>query len=96
VGDSELAGKWADIPSNVDVLITHTPPHGVLDVSSSGLVLGCQHLRKVIDTVKPAVHCFGHVHGSSGVYKDEATTFVNAALAGRGHQLVRKPYQVEL
>ena len=94
--DKELAGKWADIPRNVDVLITHTPPLGVLDVSSSGLVLGCQYLRKVVEQVKPKVHCFGHVHGSSGVYDGEITTFVNAALAGRNHELVRRPYEIQL
>jgi len=95
-GDTEIVEKWADIPHDVDVLITHTPAHGVLDVSSSGLVLGCKHLRKVIDRVKPGVHCFGHVHDSSGIYEGETTTFVNAALAGSGHKLVRQPYHIEL
>ena len=94
--DNKLSDKWADIPDNVDVLITHTPPAGILDVSSKGLVLGCRHLLEAIERTKPTVHCFGHVHASSGVHKDGATTFINAALVNSKYELSHPPYEIEL
>jgi hypothetical protein len=42
--DVDLGLAWAQIPTDLDVLNTHTPPSGVLDVSSRGLKLGCEHL----------------------------------------------------
>lgn len=94
--DHELADKWADIPENVDVLITHTPPLGVLDVSSSGMVLGCRHLSKAIERTQPKVHCFGHVHASSGTQVDGRTTYINAALVNSRYQISRPPYEIEI
>lgn len=94
--DHKLSEKWSDIPDNVDVLITHTPPAGILDVSSRGLTLGCQHLLTAIERTQPTIHCFGHVHASSGVHKNGNTTFVNAALVNSQYELSRKPYEIEL
>ncbi|MFQ3248027.1 MAG: Icc-related predicted phosphoesterase [Arenicella sp.] len=91
-----LKDEWAAIPKSTDVLITHTPPFGVLDTSSQGMVLGCKHLAKNVKRIKPTLHCFGHIHASSGMVKNGRTTFINAALAGRGHQLIRDPYIFDL
>ncbi len=96
VDDYALPGKWAEIPSDVDVLITHTPPGGILDVSSRGLELGCPHLLSAIERTKPTVHCFGHVHASSGTHTNDTTTFVNAALVNSRYELHHPPYELEL
>jgi len=92
----ELSKKWSDIPDNVDVLITHTPPAGILDVSSRGRTLGCQHLLAAVERTQPTIHCFGHVHASSGVHKNHKTTFVNAALVDSQYKLSRQAYEIEL
>ena len=42
----DLAEKWALIPTNTDILITHCPPSGILDRSQSGESLGCSDLSK--------------------------------------------------
>jgi len=94
--DHKLSEKWSDIPNKVDVLITHTPPAGILDVSSRGLSLGCQYLLAALERTQPAIHCFGHVHASSGVHKNGNTTFVNAALVNSQYELSRQPYEIEL
>lgn len=95
-GDNLLAEKWSHIPDDVDVLITHTPPAGVLDVSSRGFTLGCEHLLAAIERTKPRVHCFGHVHASSGIHQEGSITFVNAALVNSNYRLSRQPYVIEL
>ena len=81
----ELAAHWARIPSNTEVLVTHGPPYGVLDVSTSKYAtkghLGCKDLLDKIsylDHLK--LHVFGHIHGSSGEQDIEGIRFVNAAI----------------
>ncbi len=92
----ELRRQWAEIPTGVDVLITHSPPAGVLDVSSRKLQLGCGHLAARLRDIAPRLHCFGHVHASSGMVKAGNTTFVNAAMVNSQYQLARRPYEVVL
>ena len=94
--DDDLCEKWSDIPIGIDVVITHTPPAGILDISSSGLQLGCHHLLAAVERTSPAIHCFGHVHASSGVKKVGDTFFVNAALVNSQYELSRQPYDMFL
>ena len=84
VDDNELAGKWADIPNDTDVLITHTPPAGALDKSSSSVGFGCRHLAERLNTVSPHVHCFGHAHASAGYLQKGETSYINAAYERSG------------
>lgn len=63
---------WQTIPNNVDVLITHGPPKGILDLSENKNheleFCGCSALRKhVLDRIKPKLMCFGHIHNSQGI-----------------------------
>ncbi|MEJ2730686.1 MAG: metallophosphoesterase [Deltaproteobacteria bacterium] len=48
------------------VLISHSPPKGVLDMSSDGRSLGSQAVRDVIGTKNPKLVVCGHIHGSAG------------------------------
>jgi len=80
---STLKAKWAEIPEDTDVLITHTPPAGVLDLPGSMTRhIGCQALTERLHALTPRAHCFGHVHASRGTQARGETTFVNAAVVG--------------
>jgi Icc-related predicted phosphoesterase len=72
---------WKRIPDDVDLLLTHTPPKGILDRTSSGTEVGCADLRKRVDEIQPPFHIFGHVHESYGIFRTEHTTFVNASFS---------------
>jgi hypothetical protein len=64
-----LAEKWSTIPSDTDILITHGPPHKILDLTDgSKLNVGCEELRKLFDdgSIKPRLHVFGHIHETFG------------------------------
>jgi Icc-related predicted phosphoesterase len=64
---AELASKWAQIPTDTDVLVTHGPPMGVLDALFDGSHVGCQDLLEVVqERVKPRLHIFGHIHEGYG------------------------------
>jgi Icc-related predicted phosphoesterase len=71
---------WNQIPYNLDVLITHGPPFGILDQTAMGDAHpGCEELLKAVEEKKPKVHLFGHIHGGAGTFENEVARFVNAA-----------------
>ena len=73
-----MKAHWDLIPDNIDILITHTPPKGILDLTSAGKSIGCEDLRASVDKLQPRVHIFGHVHESYGQLQTEDTLFINA------------------
>ncbi len=88
----ELAAKWALIPEGVDVLITHGPPQGTADRTTSGEDVGCADLARAMARVKPRLSVFGHIHEGYGVYGD----LVNAATCDRRYRLVNPPIVIDL
>jgi Icc-related predicted phosphoesterase len=77
--------RWTSIPDDTDVLVTHGPPHGILDRDHEGQRIGDASLYKRVETVRPKLHLFGHVHDQNGEMKRFGTTFVNAAV-GDDHE----------
>lgn len=81
---AELASKWAQIPDQVDVLITHGPPHGFGDRirwKDHDRRVGCADLLARVREVKPQLHIFGHIHQDRGLWNDGETTFANVTTA---------------
>ena len=84
-----LAAKWEPIPETVDILITHSPPHGVRDEIYTGEAIGCEDLRRRVEQVRPDLHVFGHVHENPGVTRLDDTLHLNAVCpGGYGHAAV--------
>ncbi|MEZ4298758.1 MAG: hypothetical protein R3B70_27655 [Polyangiaceae bacterium] len=71
---------WQKIPEGIDVLLTHGPPHGVLDLTSGHENAGCEDLRAALDRVRPRLHVFGHIHEGAGTQLVGRTLCVNAAI----------------
>jgi hypothetical protein len=56
------------IPNNVDIVMTHGPPRGILDlIPSKNEHTGCDVLLHAMQRVRPLMHCFGHIHEGYGV-----------------------------
>lgn len=86
-----LAERWACIPDDTDVLITHGPPLGLGDRSrhaarhapSHGAPrledghTGCADLRARVASVRPRLHAFGHIHEDGGLWSDGVTLTAN-------------------
>lgn len=79
---------WDKIPLNTDILITHSPPEGILDQTAdrynrSGDSVGCSLLLQKVQEVKPVLHIFGHIHEARGVEVKQhaagSTTYCNAS-----------------
>lgn len=93
----ERANLYAGIPHNVEILVTHTPPFGALDVPPDSTEhAGCSELGQVVNHLSPRLHVFGHIHGAYGRLVAGGTTFVNAALFGELGDLDRAPIVVNI
>lgn len=90
-GINYIIGEWADeldaptweehakdLPMDLDVLVTHAPPFGVLD-AGYGVDMFRRYVgrRYYTDNELP-LHCFGHVHEHQGI-RDHGTIYSNAA-----------------
>lgn len=101
--DKELATKWALIPDDTDILITHSPAWGFGDKVDRGYAIenvGSKSLAKWVlehqNTLR--LHVFGHIHEGYGIYKPEycSPLSVNASHVNEYYKPVNKPIRVEL
>lgn len=92
----ELEQKWNDIPEDTDILITHGPAFGYLDIVKGQYEnLGCQLLTNRIKKIKPKIHVCGHIHSGYGYVFDGDTHFINASVLDEQYQYTQKPLTVE-
>lgn len=88
---------WEKIPLDTDILVTHGPPHGILDqVGANTPHLGCSALRDRVRIVRPKLHVFGHIHGGYGTFRDGSTLFVNASICNESYDATNAPILIEI
>ena len=87
---------WAQIPSGTDVLLTHGPPHGILDTTVRGQSVGCEELTLAIQRVRPKLHVFGHIHECYGQLVRDGTHYVNASSCNLQYLPIHPPIVVDL
>lgn len=93
----KLTPVWENIPQDTDILVTHGPPYGILDVtlskSNNFEQVGDKELyNRIIKIPFLKYHIFGHIHNCKGV-KNQGTktiaehnkcTFINASVVEDG------------
>lgn len=85
---------WEHIPDDVDILVTHGPPKGILDLTydlNNELKLcGCSALDKRIEKIKPKMVLFGHIHDhpkglkNAGILHRNGITYSNGSVVVDG------------
>jgi Icc-related predicted phosphoesterase len=106
--EEELEHKWALIPDDTDILITHSPEYGLLDeVVDEDCHERIRHCGSISLGEKTAnlknlkLHVVGHIHEGYGV-KDAITfgnnmyKYVNCSHVNERYQPVNKPIRVIL
>ena len=62
---------WKSIPENTNIVVSHGPPKGILDLSYSreGTLefCGCAAMKKNIMILKPKLVLFGHIHNCESI-----------------------------
>lgn len=97
-----IAQIWSQIPDDTNILITHGPPHGILDLVDKAFGRdphqGCEDLLERIDQLKELkLHAFGHLHKEGGQSrKINNITFVNGAICDDNHMPSHSPVIVDL
>ena len=100
---AELAEKWALIPNEIDIVITHGPPNGILDAVQRDWGIdytGCEELRKRVEEIagfgRLKLHVFGHIHCGYGVYQGFGVKFVNASVCDEQYNPSQPPIVIDL
>ena len=85
---AKMHDVWETV-TETDVLITHGPPKGILDITkcmetNQLIQVGCASLRKHLSRIAPRIHAFGHIHSEKnvdnfGVFQNEEMQYVNAS-----------------
>jgi predicted phosphodiesterase len=92
----EMKMRWDAIPSNTDILVTHGPAFGYLDIpGGQSIRVGCEMLRHRVDEIRPKIHVFGHIHGSWGHYYNGHTHFFNASVLNERYNYAHNPWTFE-
>ena len=63
----EMANMWRNIPEDVNMMLAHTPPYGILDDIPSVKNLGSAAMANRIKELPNLEYCvFGHIHEGRG------------------------------
>lgn len=81
-----LQQKWDMIPEGIDILVTHTPPAGILD-QDGPVSHGCSDLAAAVARTRPRYHVFGHIHSHHGMVTIGATRYINCNVQGENGAL---------
>jgi Icc-related predicted phosphoesterase len=101
----DIAAIWKKIPDDINILITHGPSYGVLDLvednlSNMGRDLhqGCEELAKRIKELKNLkLHCCGHLHTDGGKQVNiNGVTYANAAICTEQYRPINNPVIIDL
>jgi len=93
----EIRQAWKKIPDGLDVLVTHGPPHGILDYC--GVNAGCEELLETLTkrlARPPRFHVFGHIHEGYGQEQGERTVFLNVSICNRAYNPINAPTVFEI
>mgnify|MGYP000019106808 CR=1 FL=1 len=63
-----------------DVLVSHEPPHGVLDRAWTGQHIGSRTVRELVERLRPRLVVCGHVHECPGIARLGETVVVNCTM----------------
>jgi uncharacterized protein len=71
---------------DITLFVTHAPPADTLtDVLPSGIHVGSESIRKVIEEFQPSLNLCGHIHESMAMDEIGETKVVNPGMLSEGH-----------
>ncbi|KAG0692432.1 metallophosphoesterase domain-containing protein 1 [Suillus ampliporus] len=66
-GATDSPSRLSVIPDDIDILITHGPPHGHLDLTGLGCRALLARMWELCRRQLPVLHIFGRIHGGRGI-----------------------------
>ena len=81
---ASLEAGWAELNGcGPHVVVSHAPPRGIVDRTSTGKQAGSTALRTFIEEKEPALVLCGHIHESRGIKALGQTTVANCGVAAQ-------------
>lgn len=95
---SDICKHWNMIPDDINLLITHGPIKGYLDLTSRGDLAGCPNLLVRIFNLKNLKsHVCGHIHEGYGTdIFTNRVKLINASVLDHNYKMKNKPILIEI
>lgn len=94
---------WDQLPDYLDLLITHGPPHGIMDLvpfihPGEDPHVGDENLLNRVKQILPRIHIFGHIHEGHGSYVHDiwSTKFYNVCVCDGDYRPVNPITVIDL
>ena len=87
--------NYSNVPDYTDVLITHSPPFGILDVDDN-IHYGSEELLSRISALNLRAHLFGHIHANHGMTSVGEIKFSNGAIMNTDYKHLLNPIMLEI
>lgn len=94
----EIMKHWRRIPEGLDILLTHGPPFGYMDLDRAGNSVGCRDLLCVLEQMQapPKYVVFGHIHSGYGQAElrradGKVVHLINASVCDERYMAVNEP-----
>ena len=94
-----LKEKWAAIPNDTDIVVTHGPAKNILDLTTyDHYNAGCERLYKRLKSLKPLVHVGGHIHEGYGIDQRSirGVVCVNPSICTLRYNPINKPLVLDV
>ena len=95
---SDIQKHWDLIPSDTQLLITHGPIQGYLDMTTRGDITGCPYLKETIsERLKDLkLHVCGHIHEAYGrLVMADGQVLLNASVLNHRYEMQNRPITME-
>lgn len=97
---SQQTRNYSAIPDDTDVLITHSPAYGILDLDDSidGELInyGSEELLCRLSALNLRAHLFGHIHRQHGILHQDGIIYSNGAIMSEDYTQLNIPNLIDI
>ena len=88
--------RLVDCLPDADIVLSHSPPSGILDKTNGGYHVGVLAWYKYLMTRSPKIWICGHIHESYGHRNVRGTDFYNVAMCNRQYEQANPAVVIEV
>lgn len=95
--EKELGEKFNKIPKDIDIVLSHSPPMGILDIVGDSLNVGSIALGKQLLEVQPKYFFCGHIHEQAGKHVEHyGIQCHNISHVNENYEPINKVLRIEI
>jgi len=93
--EETLAYYYSLLQEDIDILVTHGPPKGILSTYRGNNEVGSESLLNYVNNSKVRYHIFGHAHQCYGFEVVNDKAFINCAITDNQNIPINKPIRFD-